>query len=320
MQEDGEVSEMRDPAPSVALLRSAILEGAPAWEWEFDWHLTNRCNFLCEYCHPQIRTALNRKHLKEPPADLVVGRFDQTGRTCLVHMSGGEPFEFPDFITLCAGLAQRHYLSINTNLESRLVDTFARKVPASRVPKIVAALHMPERDRRGISLDLFVANFQALRSSGFDVEALYIAWPPLFSRLEADVEALGARGVSPLRVKVFKGFWEGVRYPAGYTDAQRAVLLRRSGSYGLNQAYIDGPTSFRGQACWAGATSVKVTVTGDVRRCASTAGACGNIYDGTFAPNSEALPCTARRFMVLSQCRAYLADPPPLHDPGSSAV
>jgi hypothetical protein len=193
-------------------------------------------------------------------------------------------------------------------------------VPASRVPKIVAALHMPERERRGISLDRFVANFQALRSSGFDVEALYIAWPPLLSRLEADVDALGERDVSPLRVKVFKGFWEGVRYPAAYTDAERALLLRLSGSYGLNQAYIDGPTSFRSQPCWAGATSFKVTVTGDVRRCASTAGSCGNLYDGTFAPNAMALPCTARRFMVLSQCRAYLVDPPPRHDGVSSAV
>jgi hypothetical protein len=27
-----------------------------------------------------------------------------------------------------------------------------------------------------------------------------------------------------------------------------------------------------------------VTVTGDVRRCTSTAGACGNLHDGTFAP------------------------------------
>lgn len=73
------MSETRDPAPSIALPRSAILKGVPAWEWEFDWHLTNRCNFLCEYCHPQIRTALNRKHLKEPPADLVVRRFDESG-------------------------------------------------------------------------------------------------------------------------------------------------------------------------------------------------------------------------------------------------
>ena len=42
---------------------SAMTQAAAPWEWEFDWHLTNRCNFFCEYCHPQIRCVLNRKHL-----------------------------------------------------------------------------------------------------------------------------------------------------------------------------------------------------------------------------------------------------------------
>src|SRR5262245_47773595 len=90
---------------------SAMTQASAPWEWEFDWHLTNRCNFFCEYCHPQIRYVLNRKNLDEPPPELVVRRFDDLGRVCLVHMSGGEPFMFPGFVPLCAGLARRHFIS-----------------------------------------------------------------------------------------------------------------------------------------------------------------------------------------------------------------
>lgn len=107
---------------------SAMTQTKPPWDWEFDWHLTNRCNFFCEYCHPQIRYVLNRKHLDEPTPELVVRRFDELGKVCLVHMSGGEPFMFPGFVELCRGLAANHFISINTNLASDDVAEFAERV------------------------------------------------------------------------------------------------------------------------------------------------------------------------------------------------
>jgi len=61
---------------------------------------------------------LNKKHLDEPAPELVVRRFEELDRTCLVHMSGGEPFLFPGFVEMCAGLTRRNWISINTNLAS----------------------------------------------------------------------------------------------------------------------------------------------------------------------------------------------------------
>ena len=100
-------------------MRTSAMTQAPSpWDWEFDWHLTNRCNFYCEYCHPQIRYVLNRKHLSEPDPELVVRRFDELGRVCLVHMSGGEPFMFPGFVPLCQGLSKGTGPSISAPSDS----------------------------------------------------------------------------------------------------------------------------------------------------------------------------------------------------------
>jgi MoaA/NifB/PqqE/SkfB family radical SAM enzyme len=289
---------------------SAMTQAPPRWDWEFDWHLTNRCNFYCEYCHPQIRYVLNRKHLDEPSPELVVRRFDELEKVCLVHMSGGEPFMFPGFVDLCVGLTRRHFISINTNLASDDVQDFASHVPPDRVAKIVAAIHMPERERLGHELDDYARNYLTLQSAGFDATALYVLYPPLLGRLAQDLDQLKELGVDHVRAKVFKGVYEGRRYPEGYTDHEKALILANSGEYVFNRPYMDGMMSFRGQACTAGVSSFKVTVTGDVRRCASVPTSYGNLYGGTFRPAGDAAPCPAKRILVLSQCLSYLVHPP----------
>jgi MoaA/NifB/PqqE/SkfB family radical SAM enzyme len=287
-----------------------MTQAAAPWQWEFDWHLTNRCNFFCEYCHPQIRFVLNRKHLNEPEPDLVVQRFNELDAVCLVHMSGGEPFMFPGFVPLCEGLTKHHFISINSNLASEDVPEFAKRVQPDRVAKIVAAIHQPERALRGLELDSYATNYLVMRRAGFDVTALYVLYPPLLPRLAKDLERLRELGVDHVRAKVFKGVYQDVRYPEGYNDEQKSLILANSGEYVFNRPYLDGMLSFRGQACTAGVTSFKVTVTGDVRRCASVATQYGNLYDGTFNPAHINEPCPARRVLVLSQCLSYLVDPP----------
>jgi MoaA/NifB/PqqE/SkfB family radical SAM enzyme len=296
------------------MLNSAMTQAPAPWDWEFDWHLTNRCNFYCDYCHPQIRHVLNRRHLDEPPPDLVVRRFDELGRTCLIHMSGGEPFMYPGFVDLCEGLTRAHHISINTNLASDDVPAFAKRVPPGRVAKVVAAVHQPERERQGLELDAYARNYLALRDAGFDVTALYVLYPPLLPRLAGDLDRLRSHGVDRIRGKVFKGIHNGIRYPEGYTEREKALVLANSGEYVFNRPYFDGTLSFRGKACTAGVTSFKVTVTGDVRRCASVPTRYGNLYTGTFRSAQTNEPCPARRVLVLSQCLSYLADPPSVAD------
>ena len=56
--------------------------------------------------------------------------------------------------------------------------------------KIVAALHVPERERLSLPLDVYAESFRILRGAGFDVVSLYVLYPPLLSRLRQDMDTL----------------------------------------------------------------------------------------------------------------------------------
>ena len=230
-------------------------------ELEVDWHLTNRCNFDCEYCHPQIKRVLNRRHLAEPRPEACVAAFDRLGRACHVSMSGGEPFLFPGFVELCEGLTRRHVISINTNLSSPLVEDFAARVAPDRGVRIAAALHVAERERLGETEERFAANYRILCDRGFPIIALYVLYPPLLHRAADDLERLRALGVDRIAGKVFKGRWADRTYPEAYTPTEREVVREVAGEYPYNEPYLRGMLRFRWEPCRAGVRSFKVMVT-----------------------------------------------------------
>ena len=280
-----------------------------SFDLEFDWHLTNRCNFFCEYCHPQIRRVLNKQNLNEPEYSLVVSRFNELAKTCYIHMSGGEPFLFPSFASLCEGLTAHHFISINTNL-SHDVSQFVTQIDPSRVLFITAAIHIAERERNGEFLETFITNARLLQDKGFKISTIYISYPPLISRMERDIAQIRSAGIHHVNAKVFKGSYLGKRYPDSYLEHERNVILKCAGTYQFNRPYLDGKMGFKGQVCNAGRSSFKIMVNGDVHRCATVQTKYGNLYDGTFVPAVESEPCSANRVLVVSQCHRYLVNAP----------
>jgi len=221
-------------------------------------------------------------------------------------MSGGEPFMFPDFVPLCQGLTKSHYISINTNLSHQDVAMFANTIDPSRVVKIAAAMHIQERERLGVDPEQFINDVESLGNAGFPISALYILYPPLLERASEDILKMRSHPTVDVQAKVFKGVYRGKRYPEAYSDRERTLIESLSGSYKFNKPYLSMPLTFKGRSCTAGATSFKITVTGEVRRCASVATSYGNLYDGTFVPSENAEACPANRILVMSQCDAYL--------------
>jgi MoaA/NifB/PqqE/SkfB family radical SAM enzyme len=292
-----------------------MLRETPDVELDVDWHLTNRCNFDCEYCHPQIKRVLNRRHLDEPSPEACVAAFDRLGRACHVSMSGGEPFLFPGFVELCEGLTRRHVISINTNLSSPLVADFAARIAPERVVRIAAALHVAERERLGETEERFAASYRVLRDRGFPVLALYVLYPPLLQRAVGDLARLRSLGVDHIAGKVFKGRWASRTYPEAYTPAEREIVREVAGEYPYNEPYLRGMLRFKGEPCRAGSRSIKVMVTGDVHRCAAYGESLGNLYEGTVKLARSATPCGVNRVLVVSQCLANLVSPPPIPRP-----
>lgn len=281
-------------------------------ELAVDWHLTNRCNFGCDYCHPQIKYVLNTRDLDEPEPAAVARAFDGLGLRCGILMSGGEPFSFPGFVDLCRRLTQRHQIAINTNLSnSAEIERFCEEVEPSKVARILAATHVVERERLGVSIDNFAANFRTLRAAGFPVQAAYVLHPEVLPRAEMDFALLRSSGVADLVGKVFKGVWDGRRFPAGYNYEERIVVDRLIEGYAIGPAYLEKRWNFTGLLCSSGVQSVKIDIRGNVQRCVSSPlPKLGNLFDGTFVPSAHPAPCAVRQVLVLSECASLLIEPP----------
>lgn len=269
---------------------------------EFDWHLTNACNFSCDYCFPALAKQKNRPFKKRFSVDSVVDSFDSLSGPALINMSGGEPFLYPRFVELCARLAKRHFLVINTNLSIPSVTRFADMIPPSRVSYIWAALHVEERLKRVQDVRCYVEWFLHFQQCGFPITAIYVVHPRLVDHFESDVEFLRAKGIRRIGLKVFKGIYEGLIYPESYEDDLRRRLTDMSSDYRHNKAYLDGERDFRGQECVAGKRFFKIGVDGTAQRCASDTTIYGNLFEGTFKPGITATPCRVSRVLSLSQC------------------
>ena len=269
---------------------------------EFDWHLTNRCNFGCEYCHPQIKKELNNIKEQEPSVELISKRFNDVEYPCLINMSGGEPFLYPNFVELCKELTKKHFLTINSNISTSNVIEFAEKIPSKKVVLINAAFHQPERSKINGEAK-YIENILALQENGFNVTALYVLYPPLLTRVSEDIMFLKNNGVKSISAKVFKGVYKGKLYPEGYTENEKVKILSLINDYKFNEKYMRGEMYFTGQNCNSGYRFFKIEVDGKVYRCPTIhINSYGNFYDGTFERDSSPQPCTGKRVLVLSQC------------------
>jgi len=105
-----------------------------------DWVLNTYCNFSCPYCYVSLK---DRIHFSQNGIDAgrIVSSFDASAKKWLVHMSGREPFFYPDFYQLMQSLTERHYISMNTNLSSQLAYALCKNIPSTRVSFVNCSLY-----------------------------------------------------------------------------------------------------------------------------------------------------------------------------------
>jgi len=254
------------------------------YDVEADWSLLDTCNFRCTYCFrsPEVLSAKVQVHAS---AEKWAEGFDATGKTWLLHITGGEPSIYPAFIDLCRNLSRNHYLSINSNLSGNCIEEFAETIDPQRVHYINAALHYVEREKRK-SFDLFVERANNLRRRGFHVMISVLMSPDvirLYPEISGRLASHGLAGVP----KVMRGKnWNGRKYPAAYSDEERALFLRyladAQRSYAPLMAemeepatidifadgrFVNGIPSYKGKRCAAGHNFVMIDPKGNVRWC-----------------------------------------------------
>ncbi len=273
---------------------------------EADWTLNLLCNYDCDYCFSRASNEYPLVGRITPEQYLEF--FNSTGKVWLLHLTGGEPFFHPDFVSLCRALTSRHYISLNSNLSSHRVRDFAAALDPARVQYIHCGVHVEERDHRKGWRDL-LANVKVLLEHGFPVFASLVMTSSAFAELPRVAQLFTDLGV-PLIPKALRGRHEGVWYPQAYTDAQRVQFRRfseeaeqvaKTSSWQpyrnhptvnplLDRNYLDGLPDFTGIECSAGRLSVSIGYDGNIFRC-GTKTVLGNIFERRLDLFSEDRPC-----------------------------
>lgn len=292
------------------------------YDAECDWYLLTTCNFRCRYCFIPTEALGAKLQVHASPAAWA-DAFDKTGKRWLIHMTGGEPTIYPDFVELCSRLTNRHLISFNSNLSRSAIRRLAECVDPASVNFINGGLHSRERMRHG-ELDDFVANARILRDAGFLLVVTAVATPELISGLPALHERLVRDGLW-IAPKVLRGVHAGLTYPRDYTDPQReklrAAIARARDHYGpvfaaapggrpsidvfSDDDLLDDVPDFRGRLCSAGLSFVRIEPNGDVHRC-SPDRPMGNLLDGSIRFASGPTACDTHHCVYF--CRKYTAD------------
>ncbi|MDI4664620.1 radical SAM protein [Xanthobacter autotrophicus] len=289
------------------------------YDIEADWQLLNTCNYRCDYCFFPDQV-LGEKTVRHASPDEWAGAFSGTGRTWLLHLTGGEPSAYPDFVDLCAALTRHHFISLNSNLTQKSLADFVRRIDPARVSFINAGLHPDERTRRR-GLDVFNRNLALLHHAGFPVFVSVVATPEVLAAAGEIAGLVAVPGLVPVP-KVLRGSYRGGHYPQAYDAAERAAFammsrLARAAYGGWRAARPEPPTidpfeddafltdtlDFRGRTCAAGSRFVRIEPQGDVFRCGSDTAMQGNILNRTFAPLRRPSPCNSGYCFYF--CRKY---------------
>jgi MoaA/NifB/PqqE/SkfB family radical SAM enzyme len=278
------------------------------YEVEGDWILFSTCNYRCAYCFWD-ESALGAKISPIASVDRLASFFDRTGLTWLLHLTGGEPFIYPDFARLCSLLTERHFISINTNADSPHVKSFVDTVDPRRVDFVNCGVHERQRvAHRGESR--FVHNVRLLREAGFDAFVTCVLSPDLFDLFPQLWQRYFDEGVVVIP-KAFRGMYLDRRYPGAYTEAERDLFREytaRAAEHYTDQfaRRYEPPTvnpfmdehlllhdlpDYRGDLCEAGRSFARIVPDGTIRRCGPDE-VIGNILEDRFDRGDGPSPCT----------------------------
>lgn len=278
----------------------------PKVDIELDWLITNKCNFDCEYCYPQLK-ALKNKEDSEKSIDQIVESFEKTGKIIHAIVSGGEPFLFPNFVLLVKALTKKHYISIYSNFSTSNVSDFINQIDPQKIPNLFPAYHAEQRTIHGkTARQDFIDRCLEAQKHNFNVHVIYVLYPTLSKRAESDILLMKQQGLRSVNLKVFKGVFDGKSYPKSYTPKEKNLFEKIQGEYPYTNQYIGGKRNFCGMKCSAGVRFFRVDPEGSIARCASDRTEHGNLFGTGFHFDDKPLPCKAKEALSLTNCHNYL--------------
>jgi hypothetical protein len=268
---------------------------------EIDWTLNLLCNYHCSYCFSRADAELPETLAINPFAALEL--FERTGKTCLVHFTGGEPFLHPKFIQLCQLFTQNHFIAMNTNLSSgkgllQLIQT----VEPERVGYVHVGVHPVERDRVQ-GWDILYNRLDLLVKLGFATFASCVLLTSnVMDRFERLQDEMWYRSKTVLIPKAERGGMYGAsdaqRFNLMAARAQQMLDYNPMGGYKyaptvnplLDDQFLNGFPDFTGINCRAGIDFISIDHIGKIWRCGRHR-SIGDLRTGVLVLDQYPSPC-----------------------------
>lgn len=272
----------------------------------FTWDIHYNCNYRCPHCYFSGQwEELSKKNAypgTEKWAEVWEDIYQRYG-SARIHISGGEPFAYPDIYNLTAKLLKRHSIGFDTNL-SLDVDEFLKVVMNPEKVSFSASFHPSLSDSRE-----FLQKLQRLRDAGSVTGGLnFVAFPPALKYLENFQNEAREAGFE-VTVLPYRGEWKGKEYPKDYTPEERLRLWnekpqkeKKEESSGPSEEmlkwYGSDKDGREGLDCRMGEVYAKIHPDGTAHRCCMTWenwGCVGNLLDGSFSLYDGPRPCPYAR-------------------------
>ena len=252
-------------------------------------HITNRCNFNCNYCISNSVPASNRTY-KERSYDEIVDAINRHfPEECHISIDGsGEPFLYKDFHLLCKKLTKKHNISIITNL-SQPIDDFMANTCIHDVEAIYASLHYEERIRKSSdSVEEYVDRCITLLEEGYVVIPTFV-YDPYGLDPSICMHHLHNIQLLPQRLKVNN---ESVQYSEGQKNFLKEEFDRfLPYSKYITDCFFDGPPSFKGNECSMGYQNFIIDQKGNVFDCTHMNSSIGNIFRDDVTRHTKKQEC-----------------------------
>ncbi|NJD05705.1 MAG: hypothetical protein FIA97_04310 [Methylococcaceae bacterium] len=251
--------------------------------------LSTACNYRCVYCSgPRIKKAVRRGR-NEADINCVIQFFNESGKTWLIGMSGGEPTIHPGFEHLITTLKDQHFFYFFSNLTFD-VTKFSSLVPAERVSYIKTSLH-PEANP-----DIFLEKFNRLFDANYNPILVMVSLPDRLQNFEKIIAICQSKGW-PYTLSVLEGPYNNKNYPNDFSDAEFEFIEKHTHEPGsLIRLYSRTPGGMNtfGLTCRAGHKSFVLDMeSGEFLTCESIHSSHGNIYRGGFNPLTGPISCTS---------------------------
>jgi len=244
------------------------------------WYITSICNYRCSYCG-DCRTGM------QPVWDVgsIVNTLTATEKKWCIGITGGEPFTYPGFVSICKKLTDADIrIQIDTNLSlHKPVTDFIRTIPQSHVESFYISLHIEQREAHN-GTHQFIDHINTLKKHGFSFTVNYVLDPRLLYRFEKDVLFFERQGIL-LHAKPYRGIYRGRLYPEAYTQNER-TLIKNSNPDAFRETLFYS----RGITCAAGQQMIRLWPDGTISRCVADKTPMGNLTNGV-SLNKNPTPC-----------------------------